>query len=1642
MKKLLTLLILSLAFITNARAQAQTGWISDPAIREYHWFGQYEYLDTHPLRFISKNIHWSGNYLEYIEIAKDWTNEYTQYPVTSFYSWLDHKLRFSVDNTGDWTIDGVDNSAYYTEQYTSDPGSSYQYNHRAYGQGLKNNTYEAKNFYIHNLEAGDEYTVTYYENYGNAATKITGSATGTATVSIPAGAVIRGVEIKLEEYVASDFKVEEVSGAAAAALTSSHDAFLRSQGINDAKFGTLGYKYSFKGPGVLEDKRGAAPYITMKFGNDNDMTFVRALTETQVTWGNQKNVTPKLYKKNGDDQFATEATSTTIDGEEVYVVTSHDNPQAAWDTQFWIGTDEYPLPAGQKIHLKFKYKADASATVQTQTHGAEPGSYITWHCIGDLNFPTDDWVEFDQDINISEGTEWDNTPWSMGGWQSVAFNLNVLADATNYYFKDIELTIPERTETISADNLGAASTIHASNDLNPDHNHLQYRWTFRDADYGQYYGRFDEETIKDRMVGKEWSTFTAHVPENHEANPRSNGEWVNGTNYVYGDEFTTIWPLCGNFFYFFPEVDGLLEIEYYCEGRNEINAFWYKQTAEGRDLYVEDQPKIQFINSQGNNTNSFTDGGNNYKMMVNVEKGGIYYLCSLPTNISHERPIFRLKSYTFIPIFRVAPLYKVVHNSEVNTDATRKVAEIFGGPYTDLDGSDNTTYGRNAYPLTGEFTRNAEPETRVKCLGNVVSADAEVEYENNKQYLSFSNIKFREGNDPVTGEAYNPGGAIVVHVNNKEGQASFVLTIAYDAATAKWDVVDGKDTRIAATAGGKAVKHWDFYSGKGDYITMRDGVVSYNGGDTYTTEMNSGWNLGKYVEDDGTRYATNENAWKGKSKLFKETHKADGLTADWEYDWVDVPNKKEPLFKSIYDMEADNADMIHETAGLVFFTEPNELGIYNEKDYPTAEYQDRFIGLMGGGKLIIPRLKEDDRVVIKMGCFGNVEDKGDSEFEQEAVLWLKNAKDAMGTVIPEETDYIIGGSEPFAEPAKALMYPHGEYHFMVNQDSNSDDTDFTIQLKEGGLLKIYSIDIYRNAANNNADILTENVVTGVEPEMLFTDQDTEAKDAVCYLRYSGWQEKSEFHENGFDQIRGNLGSISASDFQGEEFETQPYWKYTQESAFELGDFGSFRAKMAVKTKDDANTFVTDYAPGCMAVDYLSTMPYPYTWDFTDLVQYGGADEAIADEQGRTDLLADYNGWKVVNGDNTTTGLRNAPETEPGILFANGGQIYADDLMLAEAAGIGLKRSLENADDAKLLNNSVNVTADGLVLNSTTNAFHKLVLPKVTKAAVYVRATPIAGAKFKAEYSTDGESSTGLTAVDVAGSNDKIYVMENAMGENDDPRNVELWLNGMTVKKIGVSEDPKALNKYGWATESRMRIIDPELTSYMTGQPIATYIVTGTSVSDKKVTLTPVDGTANVLDEATDDGQPQAYILHNTAANENVDILNGGFHLFVPDMHDRDLYGLNNDNLKLLQDVTGNLMISKLIPGKLDMYDGEYTNYVLTFMTNQAGWGATDENWADEDTERTSVGFYRVQPAGVTSKGNQGYMHFLTTDVKPGSNGINGFTFVFDGDDINSISNIGINDVEPVYYNLQGQQLNGIPTQRGIYIVKGKKITIK
>lgn len=1488
MKRILAILTMIVAFAGTALA-----W--EPVIKETHWFGVYEYEDYYG-NFLKKDITWIGNYLESTEITKEWTGQTPQQaPKVSFYSWLDHKLRFRVDNTGDWELDMNSNSAYNR------------------GIGLKNHASEAKNFYVDNLNSGDQVYIRYYLDGGNSATEITESAGGsTHTFSIPSNAVIRCVFITLTEYEKAETSVRP--------LTSDELNYY-------GKPNDFGYRYSFSSPGVLEDKQGAVPYITMQFGSDNDMAFVRALADVNYTYGDYKHVVPKIFvKENG----ASDGTDATPNEDGIYVVHSINNPAFSWDTQFWIGTTEYSLPVGQKFKIKFDYMAEKAATVNTQTHSGHAGPYIHWACIGDVNFTTN-WQTFEQEITISN---------DMAGWMSVAFNLNP-GGANTYYFRNIELQIPERTADTSEQDFGVASVIDANNNFNPDVHqyHIKYKI---DPDpnnqYPQVRGTRTEDDLKNMFIGKEWSVFTApHAPD---APYVSGGTYVqyNGQSeeVVWRDIFRQIFPLCGNFFYFFPEVDGKLIVEYYCEGSNETPAFWFKTDAEGNQMTVSEQGQMNCVHHNVNGA-SRTSGNNNYWLEADVSRGCVYYFCSLPTNNQHEHPVIRVKSYSFIPKFRVEPLTLVVNNTTDIDDSNSNnkithAAEIFGGPYNQL------------LDVNGTFDRNHETLNNVRYFGNVKSADIEIQTVNNKQqFLNFSNIQFKEG--------ANPGGAIVVHLSDACGEANFVLTVAYDAVEAKWGVENGKDKRIQES-GTKEVKHWDFYS-------------------------NTNWDLGKY-SDTG-------------SNLYKEIHKDADKTADWNNTYVNLPDSKEPIFKSVYDIEADNVDMIHETEGLVIRAHSNMVGIYNENPDPTSSFQDRYIGFMPGSKLVIPRLKANDRVVIKMGTYGNADETISAE---PITLTINNAKDAMGTLI--EDDYVIGGSaEDTDATTKDKTLPHGEYHFIVDKTSDSDDNDFSIEVKDGELLKIYSVVIYRNAVEDGENIpfadqviLTENQVMGDDNKryLLVTEETNEDDYALMYLNYRGLDEPTIFHQDkrmtGNVVLSGSDKNISISSGHANDDPNNAWLNFAayRPDSPENATFGIIKTRMGVETKD--KEYVTDYAECMIPVGYRQLMEYPYTWDFTDLkAKYisDGIDENGVEKDVDEDDLKIWDGYK----------FRGAPETYDGYIFSPGGQLYGGTKMFDETRGIGIVHKGENEAMSLTDPNAQGGKGDGglAVVDGQTLEF---VVPQVpVNGAVYVHARKVANAsnaklqsRIKTKAATAYTDAADFTFVGTDSNGDDVFAIKN----NDrHEAYINLSVQGYEVNKIAVATDEKSLNKKGYASESRDHAIDAKLLPYFTGKPLRTYTVTGFKQNAMTVDLNDVALTNNYVVPAN-----TGVVIFNddtkvpTTDDPVGDLqtqfgpFDGGFHLFVPDMHDQTGKEASLD---------GNLMVAALdgcdpVPytnGDEDP-NKNTTNYVLSFKYKKLN--GNNLSTTIEGPEK----FYRVYSGNpVKLKANSSYLQLPTKLVAPGGN---------------------------------------------------------
>ena len=1411
MKKFITLSILMFAFITNAKA-----W--EPVLVEKHWFSFYEY--DNPWLKTDNGIHyeWNDGYLlslkgafmydgdvndEQVGNGVQWNNE--KWCTTTYYSILDHKPRFSVDNTNAWKVGRLEN-------------------HWAYqSYGLQNITDNATNFTIHDLEVGDTIIFEYYRENGDADGQVTlagGSlqninngqsiygtneyvcnAQGNITFSCPKHMLLRSVTIKLAEYEAAETEITEIAESERANYE-----------------GATGYRFTIKSAGVLEDRRCAVPYMTMRIGdaeNNNDLVYVRNLGTANE-----------------------------------------------YGEQFGAG------------------------------------------CI----------ISDKDDLDVSK--------------------------------------------------------------------------------LSHHYESLSQETTNKMLPGKEWTVFKAE----RASEGYSGATWDD-------DTFNSIYPIYGTYYYFFPEVDGYINVRFYCEGNREHAPLWYKQN--GNDFIAANaQPTLTYTNGNGDNTKTI-DGSyedqNYYEYTMKVEKGGVYYLCSNPTLLHQQRPTVRLMSYAFMPLFRLDPLWYVANDTEKANHAVTNAAEL---------NQDFTVNG----------TKNIIHD--VKCLGNIQSAEPYFvpDNANNKAKLCFRNIVYKREylNDPTL----NDGGAVVVHVECEEGKAKFVLTVPYSAekAIAATDANNHylrvMDTDTKRNPGGKQVKKWDFFSNI--------------------------YEVGQYSDPN--------------SQLYNEIHKADGgLTADWVETYVNIEKGEEPIFKSVYDMEGDNADMLHETEGLVFFTDANVLGIYNENNPSTSTFADRYIGLMNGGEFWVPNLKSGDRIVVKMGVYG----KSDNSIEtQNATLHIENATDAVGTPLSSVSgdniqfnDYVIGGSGVAAgndtnggNDITDMSQPWGEYHFI------STGGHFKLKVAETTeLLKIYSIVIYKNSINPD-NILTENELLGDEEhrQILNTQDFTTAVDNVqLHMHYRGLQE-----ETNYAQKKAKTGNLSDGDIQITSMTSNESLWYTFFANVTLpitpdkAKFGVFKARLGVQTMDEE--YVTDYADCMIPVGYRETKTYPYTWDFTDLKKYVGAGIETATGEGKKtgdELVVTEDDLKIWDDWN----LRVKPDEWDGNIFASGGQLYGGTTMFDETRGIGI--FFNNTDNkAMTMNGNPNAEDGGLAV---TEEFG-FVVPKVKAGqAVYVHAT--AGDDATAQYAIGNGTKQTLTKV---GTN--AFAMK--MGNNASTSDVTLYFKGCEVNKIAVATDEKKTNIKGYASESRDHAIDASLLPYFTGKAMKSYLVSNPNYEEHTLMLTDVSNTESYVIPAN-----TGYVIYNPDnANDTGEfnpfwdgkeatVADKGFHLFVPDMHDDEeaegkFAGVETNNdfmVPVLEERTGD---NKLMSFSSD---GKKTNYVLSYK------------WYDLTPDGRTTGqqhtgdemFYRVSKEGINLRANSAYLVLDTESLglKTSQGSIQGstqsakFTFVFsDWSDVpvvpTTIENHGtmetFEDGNVEWHNLSGQKLNGKPSVPGLYIVNGKKVLVK
>ena len=214
-----------------------------------------------------------------------------------------------------------------------------------------------------------------------------------------------------------------------------------------------GGAYEYKKPSGEEDPIKVAP-----------QGWVSLVTNGNLAGDDVTNYVMKEYPSTDIVPAAIVAGAGTNGSRGILVKTADDQntEPAAWDSQFWIVLPE-PLPAGTKLHVEFDYKASQAAKVSTQSH-YNPGGYIHWAAIGDVNFTTE-WQSFSIDYEIDATMAGDN------GVKSIAFNLQEELTATEYHFDNFGVWYEKPVEITSmaivGDFLGLATEENPNADWDP-----------------------------------------------------------------------------------------------------------------------------------------------------------------------------------------------------------------------------------------------------------------------------------------------------------------------------------------------------------------------------------------------------------------------------------------------------------------------------------------------------------------------------------------------------------------------------------------------------------------------------------------------------------------------------------------------------------------------------------------------------------------------------------------------------------------------------------------------------------------------------------------------------------------------------------------------------------------------------------------------------------------------------------------------------------------------------------------------------------------------------------------------------------------------------------------------------------------------
>lgn len=778
--------------------------------------------------------------------------------------------------------------------------------------------------------------------------------------------------------------------------------------------------------------------------------------------------------------------------------------------------------------------------------------------------------------------------------------------------------------------------------------------------------------------------------------------------------------------------------------------------------------------------------------------------------------------------------------------------------------------------------------------------------------------------------------------------------------------------------------------------------------------------------------------------------------------WAANPNATGDGHSTI---DGNNAYYIPSTAGLVFNTADQRFGVDNDGNHVLT-----FGG--NGSSFTIPQVPAG--YYIRIWWNGMTEGGGRGmHFNATNVLDLDGVEITKG--------FIITGIADYAQGANLL----GNTVFKVKEEG---DVTFTLQddywndIYKIQVMKDYDTDLILADGtagwNNTHTVLYNNEFAHIVYK--------EGDGATTVREYDGSSAKSHCQRGKsctFETaLEPNTGWVTAQNVDWSFYHNLKLSNFTGTGNIKVIQRVSF------PSIDQEVSYVLDKKESWIAVGTYKEQGYPYTWDFTD---YNVGREALASAFNASPQYK-YSDWDLIDSSDKRYGLEthalvdattgpngfvwnNVQIEKP--LFAPGSQLTYGKAngnvgVIKETEGLRVKqRSASGLGIGEEFDKELSMNGYYLKFAPAPKSDHGLIItiPSIPQGEgqedmwVFVKANAQPNGVWAA---TDKSVSPKLDP----STPEKCSLPEDVWAyQVTSAGDVEIYYQkDVEIQAIGVTNIFKSINLLGYATESRDVKIDHSYEGFFTNDDVNAYCILADEYgSPYEYKGTPIvvksEQTVNVVPENT------GIVLFKSGHDKT----KGGFNvpLFYPACNvdvketEQDLYDVNMMAPNVSR--TEHKMETETKNGV------KYTKFVMSrqyyiYHKNSDGTG-TDS----EEKESEQEAFYRMRVnSGVTGtsnwmEANKAYLLIPTDNLplalwnngngqgvagkaKPGVIFMDDIMDLFGGEEPISGIATAIDTIESTetvgngytFHTLSGMQIQGVPTQKGVYIVNGKKVLVK